>query len=475
MFDAFSSDVALLALRVNDFLSSGGLHNLSMGSFFYDGWVLLAAALKWLFSLVGLKLSAVTIFQCLDIIGFAVGLIFLYRILIKRASVFSIFLVSLMLISAPGVLATASLGNGHGFVFMLLAMALSFIDDIYIDEEGSFLRKSARYIYLFILLIFFIRPRDGVSLLLPLAIFVGEKLGIFSWGRWKLFRAAIPVVFLLCFLILAFTYTNNISLDVLSAGIKGISPKWFFLPFPCLIFGLGFLSIGLYPFHKWRRYWMPAWLYLLIVVVASIIMHISFEFRFVFPVLVFLFPAVVESFDAVLRASKLWSKALLLALVSIVFLIGAKFTIDYMVYRYLNLNSSFVKKVDGKVKADFIIARDMGPLFKYYADTRVISPQDFMSPRQMYYFWQEIGMGVKDGRRYLYLSTVDLYQDRKLLDYLPWWLEADFLYSGYILDWHGCHGIIPTLQPVQVWFIKERKIDAEIPNPDKPQGKVSLS
>ncbi len=468
MFDAFSSDVALLALRVNDFLSSGGLHNLSMGGFFYDGWVLLAAALKWLSSLVGIEVSAVAIFQSLDVIGFAVGLIFLYRMLIKRASVFSIFLLSLVLVSAPGVLATASLGYGHGFVFMLLSMALSYIDDVYIDERGGFLMKLARLFYLFIILIFLVRPEDGVFLLLPLAVFVGEKMGIFSWPRFRLLRAAIPVLFLLSFLTLVFVYINNINLGGVLGGIRGIRPEWFFLPLPCVVFGFGFLSIGFYPFPRWRRYWLPAWLHLLVVVVASVIMHRGFEFRFVFPALVFLFPGVVESFDAVMRASRLRSRALLLGLVFAAFLIGARFTIDYMVYRSLNLNSGFVKKVDGLVKADFVIAGDMGPLFRYYGRRRIVTPQAFMSPRQMYYFWQDIGAGVKEGRRYLFLSTVDIYQDSQLLDYLPWWLEADFLYSGYVLDWHGCHGIIPTLQPVLVWQINERKFDAAISNTDNP-------
>ena len=468
MFDALSCDIAILALRVKEFLSTGHLHTLKMGMFFYDAWVLMAAGVKWAFSLIGVELDPVHIFQILDITSFFIGLYFLYRLFAQRAGIITIIFSLLFAISAPGALPTAILGHGHAFVFMLLAMFVSIIEGITIDEDRKFLMRIVRVIFLFAFLIFIIRPQDGVFLLLPMSILAGERLGVFSWPRKKLLRSLIPITFLGLFLLLLFLFTNNVGLSRLVANFAGMKMRWFAIAGMCIVYGLGFLSIGLYPFLKTRRHWLPAWVYLLTVILATILLRIKFEFRFVFPLIAFVIPAVISSMDILLRKIKPLFILFMFIIFTAVFLFQSKQVIDYMVYRYLKLNRNFVNSIVGLNNADVIIAEDLGPLFRYYSGKEIIYPKTFMTPKEMFYFWGKIDELIRKGKKILYLSTVVNYQHRQLLPYLLLNMYPEFIYSGYILDWHGCHGIIPSLQPVVVWEIKERNLSAALPHTDNP-------
>ncbi len=446
MLDAFSCDVAILAIRVNAWLNGKGLHYIGAGLSWYDGYVVFVGVIKKFLSLLGWDIDTVHFLIGIDIFAFFVGFLFLMNFVAKRVSVATTLLVCLVFLSTPGVLPVATLGHGHSIVFMLVSLYIWLADRIRIDEKGNYVVKQFVLLVSTVLLISIFRVQDALFGLFSLMWIFLYKVGGFHWRKSRLFMY-FSVIFLVGLgLFMAACYTTSFDIRKLANILHLFYPKLFFIYISCFIYGMGLLSLAIFFPKRNLAYWLAGITFVLLVMASVATYHLNFEFRFIFPALAFWTVAFSFIADDMIKSSSRKLKWVFIAItVGLSLLMGGQVE-KFMIHRLLRLNEKFVVMLEKQVSPDIVIAQDLSPLFLYYTKVKVLNPPVFPNLDQAQAFWQKILNLLAEGKKIVLLSSALNYDLTSVLKKtLPKTIFLNNVYGSYLLDWHGCHGIIPVL------------------------------
>ncbi len=443
LFSTFNPQVALLAQRVDSLLGS-------VSGFSLNGWgfyPLLVAGIKRMLLHFFPSVDTISLLIVLDLFFFLLGMWILIDMLLKRQLLISSVIFSVLLfLSSPGILSSALLGRGESLVFFLVSLYLGWLD------QGNF-RQPLVYVVAFLLTIFLVgavRCTDGVLLFPVLFLFLTNKLKVWAWPR----KRSLPI-FLGGLLLFAFAYLL-LGL-VWQEPLPVVENWWFFFPIfvACLLYGSGALFIGWF-FSRERIWVLEGWLFVFLLFLWLSLTKSPFEYWMALPAVPFWFVSLALAVDHFLRTSKkVWRAIVVFTFLGFALALS-NLTAEYWSHRTLGYLWLALDKIS-LFFPDVVVSKDSTPIIKYYLrDQEVVyMPKlDSLTKGRSFLMW--LLDEKRQGKNVVFLSeALEGGNEKMLKSLLPKYYELDPQISFYLLDWRGCHGIIPSLRQ-EVIYVLER-------------------